>query len=500
MELQFEKSELGYMSAALCRTQTQEETTEVIVPDSYPDAQSVICTSAACVMRGKEVRAGSVVVSGAIRASALYAPEDGSWPRVLEAYLPFSVRFDDAAASESLRLIACCRVQQADARPVNSRKLLFRVSVGCTVTGYEEKSIALFALREKPEELRVRTQTYPLCLPQMAAEKSFVMTEDIELGAIEPEISQIVCYETIPEVTDRKIVGARAVFKGNVRLRLLYQTAEHTLAQLERRLPFSQYCDLARDADADTLSLCLCVTSSEITAVEDEREITLSLGLAAQCVVSGVRTAEVIDDAYAIGASFTPEWCRSEPCCILDTQMQTQQLRHRIELEDAAEIVFYTIAAAAPACEHQNGSAAVTVPVYINILYRTTDGTLRCAHERAQVSYAAALAQQAQCSASATIREAAIGLVSGGAEVHAEVQLAPIFTAAQPLVTLCGGTIEQEEDTQQTQPAVILRMCSSGMPLWDLAKRYATAAEAIAGANHLSGDTVPEDMLLLIPM
>ena len=69
----------------------------------------------------------------------------------------------------------------------------------------------------------------------------------------------------------------------------------------------------------------------------------------------------------------------------------------------------------------------------------------------------------------------------------------------QTLRTLCGGTID-EAAADESRPSVILRVCPAGTALWELAKEYAARAESIAGANHLTGDTVPEEMLLLIPM
>lgn len=500
MELQFEKRALEHICCTLRQTLTQEETAEVIVPDSFPDAQSVICATASCVLRGRECRTGSVTISGAIRASALYAPEDGSWPRVLESYMPFSVRIDHPAASETMQLLGCCQVQQADARLVNSRKLLFRVNVGCSVQGFEKQTLTLCALKEQPETLRVKTQSYPLHLPLMTAEKPFAMTEEIELGAIEPEPEQIVCYETIPEVTDRKIVGARAVFKGFVHFRALYLTAEHAFAQIERRLPFSQYCELETDADEDSLTVRLCVTAAELETAAGEKRLLLSLGLTAQCVVSGVRRAELIADAYAVGAVLEAEWSQPELCCILDVQQQTEQLRQQLPLTDAEEILSYTITTGTPRLMREAASITAAVPVYISVLYRSTAGAVSCAHQSAEASCSAALAQQVECSVSAALTDTGVMLVSGAADVRVTVQFTLEFTAEQTLHMLCGGTLTPMEADDDTRPAVILRLCPAGTALWELAKQYASTTDAIAGANNLSGDTVEEEKLLLIPM
>lgn len=498
MELQFEKTSLAFLDRTLNETRGQEVTAEVIVPDSFPDAERILCTSASCVLRGKECRTGSIILSGGIRASTLYVPEDGSWARPLDAYIPFSVRIDHPSAGESMQVLSCCAVRQADARLLNSRKILFRVSIGCTVQGFEARTEELCTLKDKPEQLEIRTQSYPLRLPLMTAEKPFVMTEDVELGAGEPPVTQIVSYTTVPEITDRKIVGARAVFKGELALHVLYQTAEHALMTLSRRIPFSQYCDLPEDADGDAMDAWLCVTGAELEAEDGGARLVLSVSLAAQCLVTGTRTVELIEDAYAVGAALDAKWQELRPRCILDRQTQSMPLRQQINAE-AAEIICCRVYADAPAQQRTDAGVRITAPLHIYLLYRDASGALQCAHQHAECVYETALAAGAQCSVCVTVPECAALLSAGGAEVRAEVRFELEFTSDQTLRTLCGGTID-EAAAEESRPSVILRVCPAGTALWELAKEYAARAESIAGANHLTGDTVPEEMLLLIPM
>ena len=60
----------------------------MIVPDSFPDVERIVYAGASAIVRSKECRAGSVSVTGGLRAAALYVPDDGSQPRALDAYIP----------------------------------------------------------------------------------------------------------------------------------------------------------------------------------------------------------------------------------------------------------------------------------------------------------------------------------------------------------------------------------------------------------------------------
>ena len=69
MELSFQTLPMRYLGNPIQGSQTQEQTAEVIVPDSCPDVARIVYTSASVIVRGKECRTGSVLVSGGIRAS-----------------------------------------------------------------------------------------------------------------------------------------------------------------------------------------------------------------------------------------------------------------------------------------------------------------------------------------------------------------------------------------------------------------------------------------------
>lgn len=98
MELVFEAQSIDYLRPVFTKAAAQEQTQELIVPDSYPDCGGLYLRRVRGDA-GKEARDGSVVVTGGVRAGLLYVPEDGTEPRALSCYLPYSIRVDDPAAT-----------------------------------------------------------------------------------------------------------------------------------------------------------------------------------------------------------------------------------------------------------------------------------------------------------------------------------------------------------------------------------------------------------------
>lgn len=500
MELVFESKPCAYLRRCVCETRTQEQTADVIVPDSCPDVERIVYASAAPIVRSRECRAGSVVVTGGLRAAAMYVPEDHSGVRVLDAYIPFSIRVDAAALTEQTQIVLHCGVCSAQARMLNSRKVLLRVNVQCTVEGYEPAEWKLYSLQQPPQQLRVRTRCYPVLLPAQTGEKSFALSETLTLpeGAT---MEQLCCYETLPQITERKLVGDKAVFKGTLYVKALYLDMAQQLRVLTQQIPFSQYCELPQDFADDDLSVSMAVTGAQLEADDESHQrLLLAVQLLAQCVVRTVQDVTLYEDAFAVGAELTPQWQSDTVTCQLDAQCVHQTLRGHVACE-CRSVVDSTLYTGVPTDMRTAGGVQLTLPGTANVLYYDHDGVLQGAEAKLSAQCDVALAPQGQCTAQLQALDGGSAAAEGsGIELRYECRLCVQSSAEQTLRTLCGGTLDTEAARPAERPSVIVRIgCAQGT-LWDTAKQYAADPEAIRAANHLSGDEVTEGMVMLIPM
>ncbi len=113
------------------------------------------------------------------------------------------------------------------------------------------------------------------------------MTEDLELSGGEPETGKLVQYWLTPEITEQKLTGNKAVFKGVLVFKALLLTADGTPQVMSRQLPLSQYCELRGNYEDDELAAQTVITGSEaeLSRMEDEpSKILLSVTLLCQCV------------------------------------------------------------------------------------------------------------------------------------------------------------------------------------------------------------------------
>ena len=94
MELQFQSSTCRCLKAAARQVHNTELTQEVRLSDGMPDIGRILTTWGQIVLRSKEWQGDLVAVSGGIMVWILYAPEDGTPPRCLDAWVPFQLKWD----------------------------------------------------------------------------------------------------------------------------------------------------------------------------------------------------------------------------------------------------------------------------------------------------------------------------------------------------------------------------------------------------------------------
>ena len=501
MELEFETLQESCLRLVLRETRSQEETSEIIVPDSCPDAGRIVYTAASAVLRSRECRAGSVTLTGGVRACVVYVPEDGGAPRALETYLPFVMRAEAPGASEDTILLAEVYVRAADARIINSRKVLVRADVGCALEGYEKSAAALRRLRGAPETLQLKTQTYTLTEPVQEAEKAFVISEELELPAASIAADRICCWEASPRITEEKTVGSKAVFKGTLFFRMLYLTQENTFGTWEQQLPFSQFCELEDDAGDGEAQTSVLVTNAELEPDGgDGRRFLLTVSVLAQCVVSEARQVELCEDAYATEGSFEPEWQAYEPDCRLDSQTLRAALQGMLPGAVRAVVAagFYPDC---PDVQRTDAGVRVTVPVNVNLLYLDEQGQPQGLQGKAEAVCETALSPDGVCRVSAALSpDSFVSPGAGGAEVHGGAAVRVSAYAGQKLRNLSGGTLGEEKRDRKDRPSVVVLLSRERQPLWDLARKYRTTEKAIRQANHLEGAETEPGELLLIPM
>lgn len=501
MELVFQENQLEYLNTILCESVSQEQTAELIVPDRVPDAVRVVDAFGTALIRSEECTGGFVSVSGTVQAGVLFVSENGQ-VQSLQAQIPFSVRREFAEQQENCTLQCQCRLKSVDGRLLNSRKLLLRVGIVCTLRVFAEVERTVFELPEAAPTLQLKRRELPLRMPLSLGEKSFVLNEEMPLPTGKPPMAVLLKCLLRTELQEQKVVGSKAVFKGDLCVHALYEDAEGTLQSFEGRLPFSQYAELDDDREDGEVRTALSLTSVEIEpeSQSDCRRLLLSVQMLAQCTVYGEQRVAYIEDAYCTDAELVPKWDAWEMYGVLDRQTMRETVSATAELP-AQSVVDAWLYAEETVKRREGDRMLIEQPFGCNLLYYDADGALQGRTLRLSAAMETALSPDSGCNAvPISSGELYCAASSEGIEVRCPVSAELEFFAKEALHAVSGGEIHEGEPSAQRRPAVLLRRTEQTQEVWEIAKSCRTSVEAVMSANGLQTPSVPADTLLLIPM
>lgn len=499
MELVFQEKKMVFPSCVLRQCVSQEQTADLIVPDRLADCARVLEAFGTVTVRSAEAGADSVSVVGTVQAGVLFA-DDGGTPHCLQTELPFSVRRELASPDGEPTLQCRVRLTAIDARVLNSRKLLVRATVLCCMEVFCRTERRLYDVEAPSERLQLRRVELPVRMVQALGEKRFPVQEELELPPEYPAAERLLSYTAAPELTEQKTVGSKAVFKGCLRVHVLYADAEQELRVYDWTLPFSQYAELERDCEGcrPEAQAWLTAFALEPESHGESRRLLLNAGVAVQCRAIGEERLSLIDDAFCTDAELEPKTEAWTLETLLDRQSFSLTAQATGEL--SGSVLDVAALPGEPQTRREGGSLRVEVPLSCCVLYRDGEGQVRSACLRTSVAAETSAAENVDCCvAELRCGEAFCSAGAGMAELRLPVSMELTATAREELRPLCGGEIS-ELPPQGRRPAIILRRAVGDEDVWSVAKSLRTSAEAIVKANHLQGDVIPDGTMLLIPI
>ena len=498
MEMQFDKIPMTYLQKLAGQLHTQEQTLEVRLPEGMPDIGHVLGAWGQMIVRGKEWNADHAAVACGVMAWVLYVPEDEEGVRSVEAWLPFSMKWDlpDTRHDGKIRMTGL--VKSVDARSTSARKLLVRASLDAMADAWLTAQAEIPAPGELPSDIQIRQATYPVLLPKEVGEKTFLLEDSLSLPAGSSKAEKLMYYTLQPEILEQKVMAGKVVFRGNGLLHVLYRTDDGSLCTADFDIPFSQYADLEGTYDQDaSVSVYPCVTSLDVM-LDENGELQVKAGLLGQYLLCDRTEVTVTEDLYSPHRTATPVTETLQLPAVLD---QTEQKLHAEQTvqADARQLVDVSFYPAYGQTERVDDGVEVTASGYFQMLYYDPENTLCSMISPWQGRRSMAAAPESVLST----RIFPAGRPQGvpGVEtvtLRADVQADTVTAAGQGIVAVTGAQLGEMEKPDPARPALIL--CRKGTwSLWDIAKKTGTTVDKILQANRL--ETEPEeDAILLIPV
>ncbi len=497
MEMQFDKIPVAYLQKLTGQNRTQEQTLEVRLPEGMPDIGRVLGAWGQVVVRGKEWNGDHMAVSCGVMAWVLYTPEEGEGVQSVEAWLPFSMKWDLPDARHDGKIMTSCLLKGVDARSTSARKLMVRATISALGEAWLPGQVEYAVPAGVPESVEMLANTYPLLLPKEAGEKPFDLEDEVKLPA-GPKLEKIMHYCLLPEILDQKIMAGKVVFRGTATLHMLYRAEDGKLYTHDCDLPFSQFVELEREYDRDpVVSVWPCVTALDLE-LGDEGVLQLKAGLLGQYLLCDREMVTVTEDAYSPHRSVTPSYEELLLPAVLDhiSQSLTADISQDADVRQVVDVAFYPSYAPGEATQ---AGMRFSLPGQFQMLYYDAEGQLRSLTTPWEGDWNWDIAPDA----TAHILLTAVGKAqaipgAGNVTLHGEMQLYAVAGAGQGIRMITGLEMGEPEKADPGRPSLIL--CRKGnRRRWDVAKENGTTVAQIKLANRLEGE--PDDnAVLLIPV
>lgn len=486
-----------------------EENAELIVPDSCPDILRVVDSCGLFCLKETDLQTGNAHISGVVRASILYVPENGRGIKKLEIQVPLSGILENPLFNNNCHLVVhpvCCVVH---ARIANPRKLSIHVQVKMWIRSFQQQQLCLPEGIESENEYGIECQKRKISFNGITTmcKKSFSLSEEFDLPVGKPALESIVRAKISFQILEKKMIGGKVVLKGITSIEILYlgESDENgVLSNFSHEIPFSQVIELATEEDNLETNVSLYLSGAELYGIEGEdgkdRSISVTLNITAQVCTIAQFDEMILTDFYSTkfqvhAAAETIAIPTVSPATMVRTSV-----RETLETGTTAnELMDLSVVCEEVRCRPEEKT--LTCDMVVSALYRGEDYQIYGLAKRIQVMCPVdTLSDTSQYDAISAISGDLLGTpTTEGIDVRFPVEFSLIQNQWEAYTIFDQFSLEEIKNEEKVKPSLLLRRVQKGESLWTIAKKCRTPEELLRQANALSDDTVEEGRMLLIP-
>lgn len=489
LQVEFKQTDCKYQSSIAWEVKHEELTQEVRIPDEFPDAGRMVGCRAQVIIRSKEWQGGSACVSGGVMAWALYLPEDGSQLQCVNSYLPFRVKWDLPERGMEGAIHAIAQLRFADARILSPRKMMIRVGVAVLGDIICPAETALYQPDNVPEDVQLLEKAYPMLLTRETGEKYFQLDEELEPPT--PAPAQILYYTLGPEFTEVRVMADKALFRGNEKIHLVYQTDDGKLRTWDYEIPFSQFQELDGTYEPEAVLRC----DGAVTGLELEQEeqcLRLKGGVVLQYVIEAPELIHITEDAYSVSRDAVPQMAPLKLPAVLDEGTELVEVTAPMEA-GLAQVVDMMVLPEFPTQHRKEEKICWTISGTLQILGYGEDGVPMSVTAGWQEERAMKAAEN--CTVYGLATPDGDAHWEGGRTCSCGMRLTTRTISDGEIPMVSGLTLTPAEEPDPDRPSLILRRWEG--ELWTLAKSCRSTVTDIRLANGLEQDPEPGQMLLI---
>ncbi len=496
MEVKFIKKPLKCLRPFFSQIHSQEQTQEIRLPDAYPDIGKILGCWGQVLIRGKEWRSTSMGANGGVMAWVMYAPEDGTQPRVVDVWIPIQCRWDFPENADDGIMTLRPVLTNLDARGISARKIMLRACVDAFAQAMKKEIMEVAEPLQASEDIQLLSRSYPMELPVEAGEKQVQLEEAFSLPANLLPIHKIIHYNMSPTIIEQKVLGNRLVFRGQNRVDMMYMTEEGSANHWEAEVPFSQYTELNHDYSPNATAWVLPILTAMEMDLGEDKQVNIRAGIAAQYTIFDRSVVDVVEDAFSPTRDVMTKTEEMQFPILLDSTGMDMQAESSFN-GDVERILWASPYGEYPTLSLGDEGMQIHMDGQFQALYQNAEGQMAgdTVRYNSSVPFSSAMENQTHLWMGSPMQPEI--LPNGdGFSVRCSYPVTVQVYSGQTIPMVTELEVGEVRESDPNRPSMILRRADDE-GLWALAKGYGSTVAAIQEANQLTGEPDVGQMLLI---
>lgn len=474
----------------LGRTVSCTESTDAIVPDSFPDIGRVVCAYGTAAVKDQTPQNGRLLVSGTVKTTVLYQPEDERGMRRLSIPISFAhIEECDGLDAETVCFVVC-RVAEVEASPVNSRKLNVSAQLCFDVEGYQ-KTTCTVTEGVEGEAVQILATPRSVSLISQLQTCPITVLEDANLS----DASDLLLLHSTCKmrVTEGRAMNGKVVLKGEAVVSCLALQEDDAVRVLTHSTPFTQILEMPDLSEDDALSVKIAVREADCR-LEPDGLLSYTVNAQALASTRELHTVQCIDDLYLPGRELH---IQQEKTILHSMPIGVPFAAEASADVPTAQAVSHVVAAEAVCCGAKHTGEEIQLTAAVQVLYLSEEQQL-CALQRT-------LPFTAPCAVPGEVSQldlSARAVPAGEHGIALTLSVSGVYSNEEHCAFRYITALEAVDSSADSGGVtLILRYIGEEQPLWDIAKACGATIEAIRKANELPEDADHvSDTMLLIPV
>ena len=483
---------------------------DVVLPDYCPDISRILKCTAAPKIDSRQKSGDKLLFDGNVKVKIIYLCEEARI-HCFEQSMPFSAQFDARDVPEYANISHKIKLEYLNCRAVNQRKLdihgAFVISVRATADG--ENVIVTDA---EGCGVQLRKIACPVTNTVGDVSRSFVVSETLNIPNERQPVESIIRSEAVADMDDFKVIANKIITKGEIMLKLLYisDMANGSMDSAVLSIPVSQIIDIEGVDDS-----CVCMARYEVADVNinikvdnDGENRLLNAEIKINAFASAYKKDNVtlITDGYSGEYEIIGEKKTVSVDNIIDVIRDKTSVKNYFDMPDEGVTRIIDVWCDIMSVNTIFYEKSLKISGQMNVCMLVLDMNAVPLYFERMIDYEHIKPIDDDCQSLYSDADAAVlsteFSISSSGKIEVETRMlinASVFSVDR-YQAINAIVIDENRKREPNKAALTLYYADMGEEIWNIAKKYGTAVDAILKENNLTEDVISEHGMILIPI